>query len=423
MHDSLSTKMILSFTALAGLLSALAPSIAAAQAQTAPHLSVMERPRQGVNPLGKRAGAFIISPSVDVKGSYSDNIYATNGNEQSDQVLVTAPSVAIVSDWNRHHLAVSATGIIGRHQDVDSEDYEDIVVGANGTLDINEGNNLNGSISYAQLHESRGNPNDVNGLTPTEYNQLKGAVWYQREVGRVGAMVKAQATRNSYDDIRAASGALITNSDRDHDEMAVSTRVSYEVMPGYDAFVEGGLNWRNYDKASFAAKDSNGFHVATGAAVEITGAVKGELAVGYLEQNYDNDALYDPIESVALSGGLLWLPTKLTSVGLDISQEVVESAALNSSGYLSTGVNATLEHEVKRNVVLFGGAGYQLDQFESGSNAGREDDVLSARAGAKWWVRRGVAIGGQWAVEDRDSSLDTEDHTINSVNVNLGLAY
>ena len=58
-----------------------APLLAGAQQQQSddpdPNITVVERPRPELDPLGIRAGSFFIFPSISLSGTYDSNVLAT----------------------------------------------------------------------------------------------------------------------------------------------------------------------------------------------------------------------------------------------------------------------------------------------------------------------------------------------------------
>ena len=115
--------------------------LAAQQNQTAvddpdPNVTVQERPRPDYDPLGIRAGSFLIYPSLTVSGQYDSNAFTTKDNEESDVALITSPQIEINSNWNRHALnfAVGATGAAKR--EYSENDYLDAFAEASGRLDV-----------------------------------------------------------------------------------------------------------------------------------------------------------------------------------------------------------------------------------------------------------------------------------------------
>src|SRR5688572_7867720 len=69
------------------------------------NVSVSQRPREGYDARGLRAGAFLVYPKVAVTTEASDNIYSRPSAKDSDIIWRVAPEVTVVSDLPRHFLS------------------------------------------------------------------------------------------------------------------------------------------------------------------------------------------------------------------------------------------------------------------------------------------------------------------------------
>src|SRR5262245_52907068 len=114
----------------------LVPTLATAQNAPVDErgVGVKQRVKPEYEPLGIRAGAFMIRPSITVAAEYNDNIFATDGTpiasggsgtEESDWIYRITPSVDIRSDWSRNQLGLQASLTDSKYQDFDGEDHTD----------------------------------------------------------------------------------------------------------------------------------------------------------------------------------------------------------------------------------------------------------------------------------------------------------
>src|SRR5690625_5303426 len=60
---------------------------------------VYSRARPEVDPIGVRAGAFMIYPKARLSGLYDDNIYATRNNREDDFITTVNPGVRAEYNW------------------------------------------------------------------------------------------------------------------------------------------------------------------------------------------------------------------------------------------------------------------------------------------------------------------------------------
>ena len=144
-----------------------APRLVAAQ-QTPndnpdPNITVQNRARPDYDPLGIRAGSFLIFPQLTLGGTYDDNAFATKNDTKSDFGAVVSPAVNVNSNWTRNALnfAAGATGVAWA--DNQQNDYLDGYASADGRLDVRRDDIASGLVKFARLHDGRDNPNNNEG--------------------------------------------------------------------------------------------------------------------------------------------------------------------------------------------------------------------------------------------------------------------
>lgn len=374
--------------------------------------TVTERARPEVDPLGVRMGAFLLFPKLGVAERYNDNIFADENDEVDDFITVISPSVNLQSQWSRHALNVGASADIGRYADNGDEDYEDYNAFANGAVDITRRSRVTGGVSYSELHEDRSSPDDVNGIEPTEYSVLAGDVAFRQQFNRLNARVFTQVRRIDFDDVTAAGGIPINNDDRDRDEYEVGTRLGYEIVPSYEAFVRLTYNERKYDAATDdngIQRDSNGYEAVGGIRLDLTGKTFGDVFVGYRNQEYDDPTL-DSVSGLSYGAALTWNATTLTTAKLNLSRTLEETTANGASGYFANRAGLTVDHELLRNMLIGGGASYTLNDYEG---IDREDDVVGFNLYAKYLWNRYLNLSAGYNRTSRDSNIAGVDYDRN----------
>src|SRR3954464_14622828 len=145
-------------------------------------------------------------------------------------------------------LNLLAKGAFGFYSASSTEDYQDYGFGADGRFDIQRDWNVYGGGSFNHRHEDRGTPNVTTALfTPTTYNQLVGNVGYYQRFNRLNVRLDGRLDNFTYfnNGLGTAQG-VITNSDRNRNEFRESARFGYEFSPGYQVWVRGSLNQRQY---------------------------------------------------------------------------------------------------------------------------------------------------------------------------------
>lgn len=381
--------------------------------------SVMERARPGYDAAGIRAGGFMVYPEASVTESYNDNIYATPTNETDDLVTTLAAGVAVNSTWSRHALNLNARVSQDLYADNSDEDRFDWTIGGGGKIDVTSMTALNGSVSYAQLHEDRGDPSSPAAADePIEYNLFRGAASISQDFARMTATLGGEYRDYDYDDGTTSAGVNIDQDFRDRAEYVEHLRLAYNLSPDTNIYVEGQLDQREYDQQPptvAVSRDSEGWQTVVGSEFRLTNLAQGGVYIGYQERDYDSPAFADT-DGLAYGANVDWFVTPLTTVKFRADQSVQETTVGGSSGYDRQVFGIDVDHELMRNVILSGGASYGNNDFNSSA---REDDLIGAHAGVLYLLNRNFDIGLRYTFEDRDSNVATADYTRNVVGITL----
>ena len=388
------------------------------------NVAVMQRPREGYEAVGLRMGSFMAYPKVSLGAEHNDNIYATDGAEIDDLVWRVAPEINVSSDWSRHALNAYARASILRYQDFGTEDSEDLSVGASAQIDMQRNSFISLGADWADLVEPRTSPNAaVGALEPTAYETTAARAAVSHELNRLRLSGGYSFKSFDYEDGRNLAGGIVAQQYRDRDEHVVTARADYAVSPATALFVEVSRNVRDYRLARPAVtlvRDSEGTQALVGSNFELSATTRGEIAVGYLSQEYDDPTLSD-IDGFGARAQVEWFPTQLTTVTFTGSRTIEESAAPGSAGYTSANVGVKVDHELMRNVILTGNVSQGKDDYQGIT---REDDRFNAGVGATYLLNRHVGVTVAYSHMDMDSSgVGGQDFKVNKVGATLALQF
>lgn len=392
----------------------LAPAVASAQAVEADRgVGVRDRVKPEYEPLGIKAGAFTVRPELEVAAEYNDNVFAADTAEEEDFVFRIAPSVAIDSDWSRNALGLRAKLVDWRYVDFSSEERTDWSVDGNGRLDIGSRSSVRGSAGYEKTHEGREDAGSPLSLAePSEYESTYGGLGFTHEFNRL--QVRGDVTLRNYD-FKAYKNAFggTTNQDyRDYDRVDYAGRADYALPKGGVVFVEGGFNTRTYDQETAVvggtiSQDSDGYRALVGTRVDLTNLLRGEIAAGYMKQDYDDARLSDA-SGLAVRADMQWFVTGITTIGFGGSRDVQESGIFFNpvgsnvgGGAVVSSVYGRVDHELLRNVVLSGDVAYRDYDYKSFD---RTDERIEAGVGVDYLMNRTFKFGLGYRYDDRASS-------------------
>lgn len=349
--------------------------------------TVLGRPRPDYDAVGVRVGSFFFFPSLELTPTWDSNIFSTTSNRKSDLVMIISPEIAVRSNWRRHELNFGARADIGRYIKNGNENYEDASIVANGRLDVRRDEFAFAGVRWAPRHEDRGSPDAVFGIRPTKFWGYEGLVGYQRRFNRVTARAQVFYRYLDYRDTPVLGGAIINNDDRDRHELTGTGRVAVRLSPRFQVFGEGNYYYVNYANPlddALLDRDNHGFGINGGVIIELGSKLFGEVFAGFRRQTYE-DALLSTISGV--SGGVLltWNPTGLTTVKGTLVRSIEQTTLVGASGFFSTQARVSVDHELRRNIILSAFASFQQDDYQGIS---RDDKWYRAGVHARYLLNR-----------------------------------
>ena len=381
--------------------------------------SVFGRPHPDYDPLGLRAGSFLIFPRAEIGEAYNDNIFAVKNNEDSDFITLLRPEIRAESDWGRHALNVQGGTLVGRYADHTDENFVDGFLGADGRIDIVQQTFIRTGAEWQRLHEDRGSPDNVQGDEPTEYDLWSANVGVARNRGIVSASLDGRFDRWNWYNVNAPGGHIDENT-RDRNQYLLIGQTGYEYLPNTSAFVRLTGRWRRYDELDNGVdRDSWGFAGVVGTQLNFTGKTSGEVFVGYQKTDYKDSSL-DDFSSPAGGLDLLWNVTGLTSIRAFATGAIEETTQQDASAYIAYRFGGSVEHELLRNVLVGGAVTLGRDDYEGIS---RYDDVYIFGLTARYLINRNFYAGAEYDFRKRNSNgsdASNDEFTQNVFLVRIG---
>ena len=377
-------------------------------------MSVLQRSRPDYDALGERIGSFLAFPAIDLQEEYNSNVYAAASNDIGDFETTVSPAVRLASDWENHALTLNAGSDIHRFQSRVSENNSDYKVGADGRLDLFSDSYLALLYTDALSHEPRSSPDSVgNQKSPTAFQQETVHTTFSHETYRIGLRIEGDVERFLYQDGVTDGGVGIPEKYRDRYDYLLTPRLSYEIVPGYHAFIKAPLNEHLYDTSS--SRNSQGGEIDAGTGVDLGNVITAELFVGTLRQYYNNPAFHT-LSGVNYGGNCLWNFSALSSFKLALTHNVQETTLVGASSDLQTSVLATVEHELRPNLLVSAGGGYLRDAFEGTS---RLDSNFTGNAGVRYLLNSSLYLEVKGLYQTRQSSADAFDFRQDTISVTI----
>ncbi|KRA64522.1 hypothetical protein ASD89_20715 [Caulobacter sp. Root656] len=383
-------------------------------------VAVLDRPHPEYEALGVPVGAFALFPRLQIDAEHTDNVFAVETGPVSDLAFHARPSATINSNWSRHQVNAYVRGDFIRNDKYKTENANNWSIGGTGRLDVVRDFNIALGADYIKAIEPRTSSNTaVSARDPIRYDQAQAYLSTSRIVGRTKLTVRGDVQSYNYKDGFDLNGTVIDQDARDRINSSLQGRADYAVSPATAVFVAVTGNKRNYDTGTVATptRDSTGYELLTGVNFELGAVVRGEVAVGYISQSFDN-AAYSDIHGFGSRTRLEWFPTELTTITATASRAIEDAGVIGAGGYLSTDLGLNVDHELLRNVILSASVKYANDDY---NGIDREDDRTEFALGANYLVNRnlGLTLRYYHTKQSSDGINSGPNYTVNRVSLSL----
>ena len=383
--------------------------------------SVRDRYQEAFDPDALRFGTFRLDSHLDLGVRQDDNVFADDTGEESDTIFEIAPYLNLNSDWSRHEVAATVDVRHREFSDLNSETTTDVRGTLRGRLDVGRNIDLDARAFASEETEPRFSAASLEVFEEPIRFQTAGAEIGARVTrSRLRARARLNVTDRQFDDADLIGGGKRSQDFRDYTDTRFSGRLSYAISPDLAVFTQAEGRTRDYDALSQigdveATRDSDGYSLQVGTNFELPFLVRGDIAVGYLEENKESDVFSD-VEGAAVDARFFWFPTRLTTVEVEGSRRVVDPGLVEAGSATSSTVRARVDHELLRNVILFAEGRYNEEAFE---DIDRDDETFGARLGATYKLNKRFHIDGFFERSDRSSNLADREFERNIFGIKL----
>jgi hypothetical protein len=319
-------------------------------------------------PLGVRAGSFLLLPSLDLSSGYNTSPQRSTGTPPS-AFSVAAPELQVASDWERHSLTADIAGSYtwyAANDLVPSLNAPYLNSKIDGRVDVSHDTQILLENRVIISTDNPGSPNLQAQLAQLPPNQDVGeTLGLVQQFNRLIITLKGTFDRATYDKSVLTDGTTSSNDDRNFDQYAGILRVGYEYDPGFKPFIEVQGDERIHDEQfdrNGLQRDSVGSSVKVGSAVNMFGSLTGEMAVGYMQRNYQDPTLPN-VGGVIGDGSLIWQATALTTAKLTATSQIYETTLDGASGELSRDITLQVDHAFLTWLIGTWKAGFGNDNY------------------------------------------------------------
>ncbi|MET1755178.1 outer membrane beta-barrel protein [Novosphingobium sp. RD2P27] len=357
------------------------------------NVSVTERARPDYDPLGLHVGSFLVFPQIQAGAGYSSNIYLDDSGERTDAPFVfLSPSVRAVSDWSRHRVQFRGSGTLRRFINESARNEDVFSIAADGRYDVSSEVAVSAEGQFAQFFESPLSGEVDPGVSAlSNYQRASAGLRAEYRVGQIRAIAAVDRADFDFSNITLPDGTVRSQADRDRTIERLSGQLQYAWTPSASVYGRAFYTEIDYDQAlanGNANRDSKGTGLIAGLNLDLAGFLRGIVGVGYLWREY-HSPLYRDVQGFSAEARLEYFPSELTTVTLAGRRVIEDSNLGTSNAYFDTRLSARVDHELLRNLILYGQGEASFQNFIGTTD---KSNVYRISSGARYLSSRDVAL-------------------------------
>ena len=362
--------------------------------------AVADRSQPEYDPDPVRLGSIVVRSNAELSAISDSNIFADSEDEQSDTIIRAGVRANARTDWSNHEVSANVAAFRNNYLDFDDESNEDLRAGLDGRLDVTRSWSLSAGVGGVKRTEERiSQANSTNLSEPIEIEAVSGRVGATYRNDRIRWATNVTVSESDFEDGEVSGGGDVFDQDfRDRTDVIGRTRLSYAISPNVAVFTQAEYTQREYDLDT--GRDSTGYALYGGFDFELQALVRGDIAVGYFDEDKDSETLED-VSGLAVDGRVQWFPTQLTTVGFNAGRSVQDLGLVESSSATQTRFGARVDHELRRNIIVSGFASIRDEDYD---DIDRTDEVLGYGISGTYKLNKNVHTEAFVRRTERDSS-------------------
>ena len=373
-------------------------------------------------PTGFTAGSFVIKPAVELTTGYDTNPGRVPRGGGSPFVVV-APVVSVRSQFDRHQLNADVRAAYVDDSQQQQLNHPTVDARINGRYDITDTTALNGEGHYALDADDPGTARFTGRFARIPLvSTTGGSAGITQKFDPLQVSVKGAVDNLQFQNVTLTDGQLLSNQDRNFNQYAVQSRVSYALTDQYRPFIDVAVDRRVHelpvDMLGFR-RDSTGTAVEGGVTFAITDKLTGDAAIGYLVRQYQ-DAMLRPVSGFIADANLMYQIDKENVLQFGARSQVAEIAEAGISGVFKRDVTVEYDHQFTPWLATTLLTGYGADVFVGST---RIDNRYFVDLGLVYKVSRQLQFKANLREEETRSNVKENNVSASVVTVGARVQY
>ena len=188
----------------------------------------------GFEAPGISSGDYLLRSTVSVGAAYDSNIQRTQSNVLPDTIFFVSPTFDLTRDGGKHVEEIFARVTSAAYARSDADNFTDAYVRASESYLLSPGSQVLVNASVADGYERRVSSNyeiPSDAAEPVHQQSLLGSVAYLKSWGHLDTGATLTATHQAFDDIKSISGAILDQTYRNEDDLALRTFLNLQLSP------------------------------------------------------------------------------------------------------------------------------------------------------------------------------------------------
>jgi hypothetical protein len=354
-------------------------------------------------PLGLHEGAFRFHPTLDQGFGYTSNALPGPYRRGSWEI-VTAPSLAIDTDWSRDAFGAALSVQDTRVLALPSQDRTDWTASAGGRIDIGE-DSLTIAAAHVAQHEDRSQLDTIGSDRPIAFQVDDVRASYAITDGRWSVVPSVQAGNWTYAGTTLL-GIPASQSYRDRVVLQGGLTVRYEFAPLRSVVLVARATGQDYTHTPIGqiTPDSASYQLLAGIDYDDDQVWRWRLLLGGEARRFSSRR-YPQQNTLIAEAAAAWSPSGLTTVTATLSRDTEDAAQEGVSGLVYSAARLTIDHEYLRDLLFKASVGLQrADFFQGGHQTG-----TTAGLGVTWVMNRNARLSFTYdQIDLRGSSIPTQ---------------
>lgn len=371
------------------------------------YTTVNDRRQPDFDPQAVRVGSFSVLPYAEAGALYETNVFASEEDEEADTIITLGVGGVANSNWRRHGLSFFGNSTYSEFLDLSENSALSTTIGSRARIDVQRGFTVSPNISYSDIAEDRGDFAGGQALAePVRSTRLRGGVDTSYATGRLRLTAGVSTGQTDFDDVALLDTTGVLDQDfRDSTLTSAEVRATFAVNPNFAVFAQGTASQTDYDETVLIDsiernRDREEVSVRAGADFELAALVRGDVGVGYFENDVE-DEFFNDSDGLSVDASLTWFPTEITNVIVDARRGVVDFGLVDAASAVQTTYGARIVHELRRNVVLGGAVTLREEEYD---DVARTDEQVTISANATYKLNPHIHFRGFARSVSRDAS-------------------